>query len=82
MKHNIPYSAKLWWDKTLVNRSFQSFDKENIRKFKCLIFSYLSEGKILANDVCFAKFGKAFHARILLYAVFHNQIIKHVILHL
>ena len=29
----IPYSAKLWQDKTLANQSFQSFGEENVGKF-------------------------------------------------
>ena len=29
----IPYSVKLWWDKTLVNGLFQSFAKENVGEF-------------------------------------------------
>ena len=29
----VPYKAKLWQGKTLVNRLFQSFVKENVGKF-------------------------------------------------
>ena len=54
----IPYSAKCWRGKTSANRSFQSFDEENVDKFTIANISYLSEsgiwlGKILANDICF-----------------------------
>ena len=45
---------------------FQSFGQENVGKFIIVNISYFSEsgiwlGKILANDVCFAKFAKVFH---------------------
>ena len=58
---NILYSAKFWRVKTLANRSFQSFGKENVGKFTIASVTYFSEsgiwlGKILASDVCFAKF--------------------------
>ena len=61
----IPYSAKLWWGKTLANRLFHNFGEENVGKLTIANISYLSEsriwlGKILANDVRFAKFAKAF----------------------
>ena len=64
-KQEVPYSAKFWWDKTLANRSFQSFGEEYVGEFTIANVSYLSEsqiwlGKILANDVCFAKFAKVF----------------------
>ena len=61
----LPYSAKFWWGKTLANRSFQSFGKENVGKFTAIYISHFSEsgiwlGKILVNDVPFAKFAKVF----------------------
>ena len=68
----LPYSAKFWQSKTLANRSFQSFGEENIGKFTA-IYSHFSEsgiwlGKILANDVPFAKFAKVFpHQNFALY---------------
>ena len=44
-----------------MNRSFQSFGKENVGKFTIANFSYFSNlGKILANDVHFAKLTKIF----------------------
>ena len=60
MKH-ILHSAKFWRSKTLANRLFQSFGKGNVGKFTIANISYFSEsgiwlGKILANDICFAKF--------------------------
>ena len=63
----IPYSAKFWRGKTLANRSFQTFGEENVGELTIAnnIISYFSEsgiwlGKILANDVQFAKFAKVF----------------------
>ena len=63
----IPYSAKFWRGKTLANRSFQTFSEENVGELTIAdnIISYFSEsgiwlGKILANDVQFAKFTKVF----------------------
>ena len=63
----IPYNAKFWRGKTLANRSFQTFGEENVGKLTIAnnIISYFSEsgiwlGKILANDVQFAKFAKVF----------------------
>ena len=61
----VPYSAKCWRGKTLVNRSFQSFGKENVGEFTITTINYYSEfgiwlGKILANDDPFAKFAKVF----------------------
>ena len=61
----ILYSTKFWQGKTLMNRSFQSFGEENVGKFTIVNVSYFSEpgiwlGKILANDVLFAKFTKVF----------------------
>ena len=47
--------------KTVANQSFQSFGKENVDEFKILANLSGSEiwlGKILANDVCFAKFAQ------------------------
>ena len=32
----VPYSAKRWRGKTLVNRSFQSFGEENVGEFNLL----------------------------------------------
>ena len=65
--HVIPYSAKFWRGKTLANRSFQTFGEENVGELTIAnnIISYFSEsgiwlGKILANDVQFAKFAKVF----------------------
>ena len=53
--------------KLLANRSFQTFGEENIGELTIAnnIISYFSEseiwlGKILANDVQFAKFAKVF----------------------
>ena len=62
---NIPYSAKFWRDKTLANRSFQTFWRGKRWRINNNIISYFSEsgiwlGKILANDVQFAKFAKVF----------------------
>ena len=70
-KYHIPYSAKFWRGKTLANRSFQSLGKENVGEFTAIYISHFSEsgiwlGKILANDVSFAK---VFPARILRYTV-------------
>ena len=45
-----------WWDKTLANRSFQSFGEENVGEFTIANVSYFNLGKILAYDVCFTKF--------------------------
>ena len=63
----IPYSAKFWRGKTLANRLFQTFGEENVGELTIAnnIISYFSEsgiwlGKILANDVQFAKFTKVF----------------------
>ena len=63
----VPYSAKFWRGKTLANRSFQTFGEENVGELTIAnnIISYFSEsgiwlGKILANDVQFAKFAKVF----------------------
>ena len=36
ISHLIPYSAKRWLRKTLVNQSFQSFGEENVGKFNLL----------------------------------------------
>ena len=60
------YSAKFWQGKTLANRWFQSFGKENVGEFTIANVSYFSEpgiwlGKILVNDISFAKFTKVFH---------------------
>ena len=68
----LPYSTKFWWGKTLANRSFHSFDKENVGEFTIANISYFSEhgiwlDKILANDVRFIKFSKVFPTRILRY---------------
>ena len=72
-KFLLPYRAKLWQGKTLANQSFQSFSKENFDKFTIAHISYfesgIGQGKILANDICFAKFAKASPTRILHYAV-------------
>ena len=66
-QEHIPYSAKFWRGKTLANRSFQTFGEENVGELTIAnnIISYFSEsgiwlGKILANDVQFAKFAKVF----------------------
>ena len=63
----IPYSAKFWRGKTLANRSFQTFGEENVGELTIAnnIISYFNEsgiwlGKILANDVQFAKSAKVF----------------------
>ena len=58
----------------LVNLSFQSFGEENAGEFTIANIDYFTEsrvwlGKILANDICFAKFPKIFPAKILHYAV-------------
>ena len=39
---HIPYSTKLWLDKTLANRLFQSFGKENVGEFTIANISYFS----------------------------------------
>ena len=56
-----------WRGKTLANRSFHTFGEENVGELTIAnnIISYFSEsgiwlGKILANDVQFAKFTKVF----------------------
>ena len=59
--HYHMYSVKLWWGKTLANQLFQGFGEENVGEFTIANISYFSEsgiwlGKILANDVRFAKF--------------------------
>ena len=61
----VPYSAKFWWGETLANRSFQSFGGENVGDFTIASITYFSKsgiwlGKILANNVRFAKFAKVF----------------------
>ena len=58
-----------------MNRSFQIFGEENVGKFTVANISYFSEygiwlGKILENNICFAKFAKVFLARILHYTVY------------
>ena len=70
----VQYSAKCWWDKTLVNRSFYSFGEEHFGEFTIATISYYSEsgiwlGKILANDDCFTKFAKVSSAKVLCYMV-------------
>ena len=67
LKLTLPYSAKFWRGKTLANRSFYTFGEENVGELTIAnnIISYFSEsgiwlGKILANDVQFAKFAKVF----------------------
>ena len=65
----VLYSAKYWRGKTLVNRLFQTFGKENVGEFTIAIVSYFSEsgiwlGKILANDICFTKFAKVFPTKV------------------
>ena len=59
------YSTKSWLGKTLANRLFQSFGVENVCEFAIANISYFSEsgiwlGKILMNDIGFAKFTKVF----------------------
>ena len=50
----ILHSAKLWRGKTLANRSFQSFDEENVGKFTVANISYYSNlGKIVVNNIYF-----------------------------
>ena len=58
----------------MVNRSFQSSGEENVGEFTIANISYFSEsgiwlGKILVNDVRFAKFTKISPAKILCYTV-------------
>ena len=68
----VSYSAKLWWGKTLVNKLFQSFDKENVGEFTIVISYFSNLGKILANDIHFTKFTKVFPCQnFALYMVFH-----------
>ena len=45
---------------TLANQLFQSFGEENVGEFAIANVSYFIEpgGKILANDIHFAKFAK------------------------
>ena len=62
---NIPYSAKFWRGKIMANRSLQTFGEEKRWRIANNIISYFSEsgiwlGKILTNDVQFAKFAKVF----------------------
>ena len=65
----IPYSIKFLWGKILENRSiyisFQSFGEENVGGFTKANISFFSEseiwlGKILVNNVHYAKFAKVF----------------------
>ena len=62
-----------------MNRSFQSFGKENVGEFTTVNISYFSEsgiwlGKILANGVRFAKFAKVFHRQ--KFALYGNSPLK------
>ena len=57
-----------------MNRLFWSFGEENVGEFTIANVSYFSEsriwlGKILANDILFAKFVKVSPARVLCYMV-------------
>ena len=61
----ILYSSKFWWGKTSANRSFWRFGEKNVNKFTIANISQFSAsgiwlGKVLENDVCFAKFAKVF----------------------
>ena len=52
---------KFWQGKTLANQLFLSFGEENVGEFTVASISYFSEsqfwlGKLLENDVHFAKF--------------------------
>ena len=84
----VPYSAKFWRGKTLANRSFQTFGEENVGELTIAnnIISYFSEsgiwlGKILANDVQFAKFAKVFpHQNFALYGIC-SYVATYVIMH-
>ena len=74
-KIHIPYSAKFWLGKTLVNRSFQSFCEENVGEFTIANIIYFSEsgiwlGKILVNDIRFTKFAEVFpHQNFVFYGI-------------
>ena len=61
----MPYSTKFWWGKTLANQSFQSVGEE-------MLATLVNLGKILPNDVHFAKFTKVFpHHNFALYSNRH-----------
>ena len=51
MKNNIPYSVNFWRGKTLANRLFQSFVKENVGKF---IIANISS--LLNLEFCWVKY--------------------------
>ena len=69
-------SAKFWPGKTLANQSFQSFGEGKCWRIYNSLHCYCSEsgiwlGKILANDVPFAKSAKVSPAKIFRYMVYY-----------
>ena len=71
-RNRILHRKKPGGIKLLANRSFQSFGKENLGRFKHLTFSYFRESgiwlsKILVDDICLPNLTKFPPTRILHY---------------